>query len=535
MVALRGTNSSYNNPKLYKSLGSLIKDYRQWRGLSQEYVSELIGVSVRQFRNWEANRRSVRMENLHDLSELTGIPMQVCVALNADQPLWYSLQKRWFAYSSVVAQSLPNELFKSTGKLYDDLTLTKEKITTDKQYKMVLSCHHDIYRTLKPLKRDVVEKASMIVPDLNFIIYDSWGHYVGHSIWLPIKKDVYAKLKKQESLENYLAVKSISDIITLKDGVFLFISSYISSLNVAYYKLIESVRSFAEVGNKERYLIAMYTAMTEVHELFSTIGMRIVGSYKQERSEVYNKLYEAELDFSMRPGGPWDWLLEEYKIKKENGLIKAPDSKKLPAIELKTSNNSIEILEKYSSDKINGIEDLIVDDASDVLIVDRHGRLYQPLERHKRSESNKFEKNKDNELGEAACPNADCPLYGIKGKGNVVSNGTYHRKGKKTGRRFLCKKCRKSFCNRTGTVFYDLRSPEENVTKALRLLAEGKPLCGVKKELGVNFRTVRRWLNIASLQFVEINGLLRNELNMSEVEINALLTNVKKIFKLNPK
>ncbi|MBU4009780.1 MAG: helix-turn-helix domain-containing protein [Proteobacteria bacterium] len=45
---------SSNNFQHYKSLGQLIKDYRQWRKISQDEFAELIKVSVRQLRRWEA-------------------------------------------------------------------------------------------------------------------------------------------------------------------------------------------------------------------------------------------------------------------------------------------------------------------------------------------------------------------------------------------------------------------------------------------------------------------------------------------------
>ncbi|MFH2047356.1 MAG: helix-turn-helix domain-containing protein [Pseudomonadota bacterium] len=845
MLVLRGTKSSYDSPKLYKSLGSLLKDYRKWRGVSQEFISDLIRVSVRQLRNWESNRRRVRFENLHDLSEVTGIPMQVCVALNADQPMWYTLQKRWFASSPVLADSLPNTLFKYSGKLDDAFTLSKEKIRTDKQYNMVLSCHNDIYRALKPLRRDVVEKASSIIPDLNFIVLDSWGHYVGHSIWLPLKKDAFDQLKKQKSFEGWLTPEIISDVVALKEGALLLFSIYISSINVAYYNQINATHYLTDIDKKERYIVGMYTAMKETHELLSTLGFKLSKNDKQAISEDYNILYETGLDIVMRPGGPWHWLLEKHKPKEENDLTERSEPKEMSVVDPETLSKDIEMFEKYSLDKISGIKTSTPDNDSGALIVDRckpfdhqpehrnsfedftvqakrqsgldklvypnknfslygkkekanialngtyrrkvddltltreiirtdkqynmvlschndiyhtlkplrrdvvekasaiipdlnfmvldsrgyyvghsiwlplkkgafeqlkkqksfegwltpesisdivalkegallffssyissiniayyktiqvahyladidkkeryivgmysamkethellstmgfkilkndkqatsknHNILYEAgldivmrsggpwhwlLENHKLKEENDLIKrsepketlvvdseilskdhdmlekysseslsgiktsipdndsgalivdrhksfdphpehrnsfedftvqaNKQSELDKLVCPNTNCSLYGNKGKANIVLNGTYHRKGKKPGRRFLCKVCKKSFCNRTGTIFYNLCSSEENVLKALKLLADGNQLSYTKKVLGVKFRTIRRWLKIFHEHNAELNTLLRNKLNMSEAEINALMSNLENNFQLNP-
>ncbi len=528
MTALRGTKISYNKPKLYKSLGALIKDYRQWRGVSQEYIAGLIGVSVRQFRNWEANRRRTRIENLHDISEVTGIPMQVCVALNADQPLWYCIEKRWFAYSPVVARSLPNEVLKSSEILGEDLALKIESITTDKHFNMVLSCHRDIYHATKPLRRDTIEKASAIIPDLNYIILDSWGHYVGHSIWLPIGMDVYSQLKKQKSFESYLTPERVSEITSLNRGVYLFISFYISSLNVAYFNLIKNSQHLAKLSNKEKYTISMYSAMPETHEVSNAMGLRVVRSDKYGRSEGYNKLYEARLDLMMKLSGPWNWPLKDYKLKVKNNFSGIPKPEKLPSVK---SNISIKIPDTSRKHSLKKKSGAVINDNNLVApIVDNSIRFHQRLADNERLEGIKIQTDKDNGLDKTACPNTNCALYGKKGKENIVSNGTYRRKGEKAGHRFLCKKCGKSFCNRTGTMFYDLRSSEEDVLKALKLLAEGKSLYYVKNNLGVKFSTLRRWMIIASEQITRKNNLLKNNLNISEPEVNSLLTDVENLI-----
>jgi hypothetical protein len=104
------------------------------------------------------------------------------------------------------------------------------------------------------------------------------------------------------------------------------------------------------------------------------------------------------------------------------------------------------------------------------------------------------------DLKEEACPNPQCGLYGEPGKGNIVSNGTYRTKGGTRARRFRCQQCGGSFCSRAGTIFYDLRSPEEKVLMALKLLVKGMTLRGVAEVLEVKLDTVGRWLRIAAEQ-----------------------------------
>lgn len=129
---------------------------------------------------------------------------------------------------------------------------------------------------------------------------------------------------------------------------------------------------------------------------------------------------------------------------------------------------------------------------------------------------------------EEACPNSECPLYGKKAQGNIVVNGTYRRKGEGEARRFLCRACGHSFCSRAGTIFYDLRSPEERVLMALKLLVKGMPLRGVAEVLGVKLDTVRHWLRVAAEHSEKVDKLLIKELRVSQVELDALWTFVKK-------
>ena len=67
----------------------------------------------------------------------------------------------------------------------------------------------------------------------------------------------------------------------------------------------------------------------------------------------------------------------------------------------------------------------------------------------------------------------------------------YRKKEGTPSRRLLCKECGESFCSRAGTIFYDLRSPEEKVLKAIQLLIQRMPLRRVAEVLDVRFCRVR--------------------------------------------
>lgn len=121
------------------------------------------------------------------------------------------------------------------------------------------------------------------------------------------------------------------------------------------------------------------------------------------------------------------------------------------------------------------------------------------------------------------CPNNSCRTH----PPHVVANGRYTTRDGLV-RQFLCRSCGKGFTERQGTFFYDLRTPHEKVVLALKLLVKGMPLRGIAEVLGTKLDTVRAWLRRASQQSARVNQWLLRELKVSQVELDALWTFVKK-------
>jgi transposase-like protein len=130
------------------------------------------------------------------------------------------------------------------------------------------------------------------------------------------------------------------------------------------------------------------------------------------------------------------------------------------------------------------------------------------------------------------CPNPKCKQYGKKGLGNVVSNGTYRTQSTGKARLFLCRSCGRAFSSRTGTAFFDLRSPRKKVLMGLRLLAEGLGLRATSRVLDIKLDTTRRWLAVAALHCEQVSDMLVRDLNLSQVQVDELWTFVKKNTKI---
>lgn len=128
---------------------------------------------------------------------------------------------------------------------------------------------------------------------------------------------------------------------------------------------------------------------------------------------------------------------------------------------------------------------------------------------------------------DVACPNRRCRHHGKPRQDNVVGNGRYRTRSGLV-RNFLCRRCGKSFCERTDTAFYDLRSAEEKVVLALQLVLRGMALRAVAGALAVKLDTVRFWLAQAAAHADTVNDMLVRHVHVERVELDELWTFVRK-------
>jgi len=126
-----------------------------------------------------------------------------------------------------------------------------------------------------------------------------------------------------------------------------------------------------------------------------------------------------------------------------------------------------------------------------------------------------------------SCPNEDCNLYGVPGKGNIISNGTYQIKNKRI-RKYICRECGRVFSDRTNTFFNNVRKDESVVKLALKMTIKGMSIQAIADILEVQPATVSNWLLRAAIQYEKANGDLMKDLNISKVEMDKLWVIVKK-------
>lgn len=119
------------------------------------------------------------------------------------------------------------------------------------------------------------------------------------------------------------------------------------------------------------------------------------------------------------------------------------------------------------------------------------------------------------------CPNPECALYHRMNCGNVSAISTYLTASGKR-RIFRCRQCATCFSETRETVFFDLRTPEEKVMMALKMLLVRVDLTSIAFVLGVTEETVLEWLTRAAAKAAEINLHLLRDLPVTQVQLDEM-------------
>jgi hypothetical protein len=116
------------------------------------------------------------------------------------------------------------------------------------------------------------------------------------------------------------------------------------------------------------------------------------------------------------------------------------------------------------------------------------------------------------------CPNPDCAHYRLINRGNIRAIATsLTQSGKR--RIFRCGTCEKPFSETRDTVFFDLRTPEEKVSMALKMLLVKVALSDLGFGLGGTAATVLEWLRRAAQKAHESNAHLLRDLPVTQVQL----------------
>src|SRR5262245_48762486 len=119
------------------------------------------------------------------------------------------------------------------------------------------------------------------------------------------------------------------------------------------------------------------------------------------------------------------------------------------------------------------------------------------------------------------CPNPECSHYRRMQQGNVSAIATdLTQSGKR--RIFRCHTCETPFSETRETVFFDLRTSEDKILMALKMLLVRVDLAGISFVLGVTEETVLGWRRRAAHQADAINRPLLRALPVTQGQLDEM-------------
>ena len=119
----------------------------------------------------------------------------------------------------------------------------------------------------------------------------------------------------------------------------------------------------------------------------------------------------------------------------------------------------------------------------------------------------------------AAADNPPCPRCGHR---QTVRNG--RTRGRQ---RWCCAGCGHSFGPTTGTVVYRLKTPPEEVARALLVVLRRGSLLAAEEVTGHKYETIARWLRSAAAQAEALTATLVHDLHLTEVEVDEFWSFVR--------
>jgi transposase-like protein len=115
---------------------------------------------------------------------------------------------------------------------------------------------------------------------------------------------------------------------------------------------------------------------------------------------------------------------------------------------------------------------------------------------------------------------AVCPRCGSE---QIFKNGS------KGGRpRYVCCGCNRSFGPTYGTPLYRLKTPAKEVANALVIVMRRGSLCAAEEITGHKYETIGEWLRRAGEHAEALTEALGADLHLTEVEVDAFWSFVKK-------
>jgi DNA-binding XRE family transcriptional regulator len=286
--------------KLYKSVGDLLKDYRNWRQWKQHAMAEQLGVDVRTYRKWEGNQDSP--EDVLAVATRTSVPLEVLVRLSHQYPTLYSIRTRRYALCPfdrdfVNRKVLREQLF-DTEEEGDVTTLTDERDMAE-----ILRLDEEIIPYGIKITGKTIEAATEVLPEVNILAKDPDGLIGGYVICLPLRIRKYRELRFDPLNEEKIGFKDIVQTLSNNKPICLHLYRFFAtSPTNAYYlikRLVVALLLYAPSKIPLSSVLSKYSMTKDGIELCKKLGMSRAkvdyGATKKYKTETVPKFYEARI------------------------------------------------------------------------------------------------------------------------------------------------------------------------------------------------------------------------------------------------
>jgi len=125
------------------------------------------------------------------------------------------------------------------------------------------------------------------------------------------------------------------------------------------------------------------------------------------------------------------------------------------------------------------------------------------------------------------CPNKECPDYQKLQDGQTQRNIIKAGRTKKGVQRYECKTCGRSFTETFGTLFYNKRTPAEEILETLAALAEGSRISSLTRTKGFKEDTILGWLREASHHAAALEEVLLKDFRVKRGQLDGLWAYVR--------
>jgi len=120
------------------------------------------------------------------------------------------------------------------------------------------------------------------------------------------------------------------------------------------------------------------------------------------------------------------------------------------------------------------------------------------------------------------CPNAACRSYGKVQINQAEPNIIKYGRSRQGRQRYYCKTCNQAFCETTGTLFANRKTPENEILDCLAAIAEGMRISSLSRVKGIKEDTILDWIRSAGEHAESIETVLLANYELSRGQLDGL-------------